>query len=246
MSKKVKSLLLVLCAIVFFAAGIFATLAYLSSTTKEAKNTVSIGDVYIELDEAPVDSYGVKLDSAGNPVDAPNADTVYADRIPNDDPDSPDGNDYLLVPDRTYTKDPVVHVKAGSEFAYLFVRVDSDIAEIEANVEVDGEGNVVVGKIHDQMVKNGWVLVDGNQYPGLYKFGVSGVYTDAKSYTAGEFVDVPVFEQFRIDAGIKNADLQTHADDEINVKAYAIQEFGVDLATAIDYAWAELNPNPAP
>lgn len=120
MNKTVKSLLLVLCALVLFASGIFATLAYLQDTTEEiAKNTFTIGDINITLDEATVNEYGEAVDAANNR-------TALEQQ-------------YTVVAGETYVKDPTIHVAAGSEPAWLYAKVTNDIAPLIDNIEwVDG------------------------------------------------------------------------------------------------------------
>ena len=113
MNKKVKALLLVLCALVLFASGIFATLAYLQDTTEEvAKNTFTIGDINITLDEAVVDEYGVAADPENNR-------TATEQK-------------YTVVAGEKYTKDPTIHVAEGSEPAWLYAKVTNGIKELLA------------------------------------------------------------------------------------------------------------------
>lgn len=104
-----KALLLALCAVLLVVSTVFATMAYLTSTTEVVKNTFTVGDVEITLDEAPVDVYG---------------NVVAGDRVIK--------NDYKLLPGHNYTKDPTIHVVEKSEVCYLFIKVTNDIADIEA------------------------------------------------------------------------------------------------------------------
>lgn len=103
--KKNKVLLTVVCAVLLVAASVMGTLAYLTSTD-EVKNTFSVGNVKITLDETDVD-----------------------DSTPNATRDK--ANSYKLMPGHEYTKDPIVHVDAASEDCYLFVKVVNEIAAIE-------------------------------------------------------------------------------------------------------------------
>jgi hypothetical protein len=106
-----KALLLALCAVLLVVSTVFATMAYLTSTTDVVKNTFTVGNVKITLDESKVDEYGV--------VD------TNADRVTE--------NTYKLMPGHTYVKDPTIHVAKESEVCYLFIKVTNDIAEIEAD-----------------------------------------------------------------------------------------------------------------
>ena len=106
--KAKKVLALVLCAALLVAGSVAATLAYLSYTTAPVVNTFTVGQVVIDLDEAPVDVYGKVV--AGNRVKE---------------------NTYKLIPGHTYVKDPEVHVTVGSEVCWLFVKVEDEIAAIQ-------------------------------------------------------------------------------------------------------------------
>ena len=131
MKTKSKALLMTLCAVLLVAASVLGTMAYLTSTTGEVKNTFSIGKIAITLDEAKVDLDGVAVTHAtrGN------------------------GNAYKLVPGHTYTKDPTVHViDENSENSWIFVKVENGIAAIEAT------GDTMIAK---QIEDKGWTKLTG-------------------------------------------------------------------------------------
>lgn len=109
MKTKSKALLMTLCAVLLVAASVLGTMAYLTSTTGEVKNTFSIGKINITLDEAPVNEYGEEVDGARRMA-----------------------NSYKLVPNHEYKKDPTVHVTGDSENSYIFVKVVNGITAIEA------------------------------------------------------------------------------------------------------------------
>lgn len=100
MKTKSKALLLTLCAVLLIAASVLGTMAYLTSTAK-VENTFTIGKVEIKLDEAKVNADGIPEEGAAR---------VQA-------------NSYKLMPGTTYTKDPTVTVKAGSEESYVRMKV---------------------------------------------------------------------------------------------------------------------------
>lgn len=107
--KKTKVVLALACAVLLVGASVMGTLAYLTSTTDEVKNTFTVGDaVTITLDEAKTDENG-KADTTAARVKA---------------------NTYKLMPGHTYTKDPTVHV--SGEECYVFVTVTNGISSIEA------------------------------------------------------------------------------------------------------------------
>lgn len=191
MKTRSKALLLALCAVVLVVATVFGTMAYLTSTD-EVKNTFTVGNVAITLDETDVD------DSTSN---------TERDKA----------NSYKLLPGHKYTKDPIIHVGATSEDCYLFVKVDNQIADIEATDAT----------VASQMDEKGWVTVDGA--PGVY------VYTQNSAPAVVEGGrDVTVFDNFTISGNVDNARLAAYKNKTITVTAYAIQADG--FATAED-AW---------
>ena len=100
MKTKSKALLLTLCAVLLVAASVLGTMAYLTSTAK-VENTFTIGKVEIKLDEAKVNANGIPEEGAARVQE----------------------NSYKLMPGTTYTKDPTVTVKAGSEESYVRMKV---------------------------------------------------------------------------------------------------------------------------
>lgn len=100
MKTKSKALLLTLCAVLLVAASVLGTMAYLTSSA-EVKNTFTIGKVEIKLDEAKVTADGIPVEGAARVT----------------------ANSYKLMPGTTYTKDPTVTVKAGSEESYVRMKV---------------------------------------------------------------------------------------------------------------------------
>lgn len=215
MNNAKKVLLLALCAILLVVASVAGTLAYLTQKTETVQNTFTVGKVSLGedtnndgvveggLDEAKVDAYGQKLNAAGEVWEE--GDTL-ADRVT--------GNEYKLIPGHSYVKDPTIHVAAGSESCYLFVKVVNGIADIE-----DGT------TIAHQMIANGWVELGSEE--GIY-------YLNRTVSTVGETnaTDVDVFGSFTIKT---DADVAKYADAKIEVTAYAVQADGFADAAA---AWA--------
>ena len=183
-----KALMLILCAALLVSATVMGTLAYLTSQTEVVTNTFTVGNVKITLDEAKVTVYGVK-----------DGDTRVIE------------NDYKLIPGHTYVKDPIVHVTAGSEKCWLFVKVTDDIATIQDTTTVAA-----------QMEANGWTAVADAE----------DVYAYASIVDAGTAAkDVKVFENFKIKG---DADVAAYAGKTITIQAYAIQADGFASAGA---AW---------
>ncbi len=117
---KRKSLIMLVCAIVVMSSAAFGTIAYLTDRAS-VKNTFTVGNVDITLDEADTNEAGQPLDENGQVA-----------QNPEDIKRVEDGNNYKLVPAHEYTKDPTVTVKAGKEPAYIRMVVEiSKAAELD-------------------------------------------------------------------------------------------------------------------
>lgn len=101
-----KMLALALAVLMIVGASVAGTIAWLTDTSDEVKNTFTTGDIVIKLDEALVDENGTKKDG---------------ERVQE--------NSYKLIPGSTYYKDPTVVVEKGSEPCYLFVEFDAPEAD---------------------------------------------------------------------------------------------------------------------
>lgn len=190
MKKTKKVLILGLCAVLLVAASVLGTMAYLTDT-KSVTNTFTVGNVAITLDEANVNPDGTKKDES---------------RVAT--------NTYKLMPGHEYLKDPTVHVTAGSEDCFLFVKVENGISDIETKTNAD--------TIAAQMGANNWKPVDG--VANVY------VYAEGKDPTVVQAgADKLVFANFTIDG---NVDTFEGKVQDIVVTAYAIQADGFANATA--------------
>ena len=165
MKTKSKALLLTLCAVLLVAASVLGTMAYLTSSA-EVKNTFTVGKVEIKLDEAKVTADGIPVEGAARVTE----------------------NSYKLMPGNTYTKDPTVTVKAGSEASYVRMKVTFNNAkkiialctDPEFADEVTGAENAFPlirmvnfveanaakwdGIIPDNMVETGEMLADAKYF----------------------------------------------------------------------------------
>lgn len=186
-AKKVVALLL--CAVLLVVGSVTGTMAYLTSQDT-VTNTFTVGNVTITLDEANTDVYGVATSGRTS-----------------------DGNSYKLIPGHTYVKDPTIHVAAGSEVCYLFVKVENGISEVEATTNT----------IANQMSARGWSVVDGN----VYKYATT---IDARNSATN--IDAIIFDTFTIDKD--KTDLTSFGDKKIIITAYAVQADGF---TDADDAW---------
>lgn len=193
-TKNKKLIIITVAAALLVVLGIVGTVAYLSSSDS-VENTFTVGKIKITLDETKVDTDGVAV--------TPKA-TVKS-------------NQYKLRPSHTYTKDPVVHVDADSESAWVFIKVTNGIASVE-----DAANN-----IDSQIKANGWTALAS----------VDGVYYC--EYTKGQSdKDLETFSQFKIGNTVTAEQLEAVKDSKLSVVAYAIQK--ENLTTAAN-AWAALS-----
>ena len=227
MKKFKKALVLFLCAVLLVAGSVAGTLAYLQAKSDVVQNTFTIGDVQIDLDEADVNEYGVKL----------NENRVKA-------------NEYKLLPGHSYIKDPTVTVKADSEESYIrmFVTINKQ-AELDAiftaiNAERAGKGldaltiaDVLTG--FDNAIWTRYAEVENTDNTRTYEFRY---YKTVSTVDAGDMRLEPLFTKIEMPGEITNAQLKTlYAADatkdlKIDVVAEAIQADGFDTA---DKAWAQ-------
>lgn len=242
---KTKALLMSLCAVLLVAASVLGTMAYLTDS-KDVKNTFTVGNVAIKLDEAKVDENGTQVvDKDGNPVA----------RVTE--------NEYKLLPGHTYTKDPTVTVLAPSVESYVRMKVTfnnaSQIIAMCTDPEFAEDGPTGVenafplirmvkfveanaakwdGIIPDNMVDTEEMLADGKYfaydaeadtltYYFYYTEPVAVIDADVKLATLFDSINVPEWAT--------NDQLKALQGFEITAVAEAIQADGFENA---DAAWA--------
>ena len=189
MRSKKKVLMLVLCGVLLVGASILGTMAYLTSQD-QVNNTFTVGDVAITLDESKVNANGEKEGQT---------------RVKQ--------NTYHLMPGHSYTKDPIVHITAGSDKSFVFVKLENGLKDIVADKTIEA-----------QIIANGWEQLKDKQnkdVPGVYYRSVE------KSATA---TDLTVFESFKVKDDVGNTTLKNYANAKITVTAYAVQADGFDNA----------------
>lgn len=158
MKTKSKALLLTLCAVLLIAASVLGTMAYLTSSA-EVKNTFTIGKVEIKLDETDVTN--------------PTGPRVTA-------------NSYKLMPGTTYTKDPTVTVKAGSEESYVRMKVtfNNAAALMEMLPNADNledftpDEIALIKKIAPILYLTNYTAVDAGWLPEYTMFGMEKTLAD--------------------------------------------------------------------
>ena len=181
MKTKTKALILAVCAVLLVVTTVFATVAFLTSTAT-VTNTFTFGKVAITLDETDVDVAGAPIAGAARVI----------------------VNEYHLLPGHEYTKDPTIHVAAGSENCWLFVKLDNGLKEI-----IDSANTVEA-----QMADNGWTLLEGSTNVYWYK------------NVAAATNNIPVFGSFKIKGEITNEVISHYGGEQIVVVAYAVQADG--------------------
>lgn len=201
MRTKTKALVLALCAVLLVVTTVFVTMAFLTSEDS-VQNTFTVGEVTISLDELDVDD----SDNDGSTTDRDKA------------------NEYKLVPGKTYTKDPTIHVGAKSEPCYLFVKVENGL------VNAEKAGDTTIEK---QMVNKGWYPVSENDNDNIYYYGSASAIAKVNGGA-----DKTVFEAFTI---ADEAVVSNYAGAEIKVTAYAIQADGFESKTIAEI-WAAAKP----
>ena len=158
MKTKSKALLLTLCAVLLVAASVLGTMAYLTSTDT-VTNTFTVGKVEIKLDETDVTN--------------PTGPRVQA-------------NSYKLMPGNTYTKDPTVTVKAGSEESYVRMKVtfNNAAALMEMLPSADNledftpDEIALIKKIAPILFLTNYTAVDAGWLPEYTMFGMEKTLAD--------------------------------------------------------------------
>ncbi len=167
MKTKSKALLLTLCAVLLVAASVLGTMAYLTSTDT-VTNTFTIGKVEIKLDEAKVTTDGIPVEGAGRVT----------------------ANSYKLMPGTTYTKDPTVTVKAGSEESYVRMKVtfNNAAALMEMLPSADNledytpEEIALIKKIAPILFLTNYTAADAGWLPEYTMFGMEKTLADSNYF----------------------------------------------------------------
>lgn len=240
MKTKSKALLLTLCAVLLVAASVLGTMAYLTSTDT-VTNTFTVGKVEIKLNETDVTN--------------PTGPRVTA-------------NSYKLMPGTTYTKDPTVTVKAGSEESYVRMKVtfnnatkiialctDPEFADEVTGVEnafplirmvkfVEANAAKWDGIIPDNMVETGEMLADAKYF--AYDKTADTLtyifyYRETVTATTADVVLPVLFDSITVPGWVTGEQLAELNNFKITVVAEAIQ--AGSFANA-DKAWAAFAPQP--
>ena len=240
MKTRSKALLLTLCAVLLVTASVLGTMAFLTSTD-EVKNTFTVGSVNITLDEAKVKTDGTPVEGAAR---------VKA-------------NEYHLLPGHTYTKDPTVTVKDGSESSYVRLKVTfnnaADMIALCTDPAYAGDGPTGVenafplirmvnfveanaakwdGIIPDNMVDTEEMLADEKYFVANTTNDTLTYYFYYNTTVAAPDGDVKLetlFDAVTVPDWVTGEQLAKLNDFKITVVAEAIQADGF---TNADAAWA--------
>jgi len=214
MKQRLKIVLICVCAILLVAASVLGTLAYLTDF-ESATNTMTVGKVYISLDEADVDEQG-KVESNERVTE----------------------NKYHLIPGQTYVKDPTVTVEAKSEECYVRMLVEvKSIDELKAAMpkeDADFADYYVDDTFLLQYLCNGWdaqTWLFEDYDNGVYEFRYNGTVAKSESDTKL----APLFTEITVPGAIENEQIAHLQGVEIVVTAQAVQAAGFDTA---DAAWS--------
>ena len=203
--KKVVALVLSAALIVGVTAG--GTFAWLIDKSETVTNTFTYGNIDITLDET-------KVDEDGNPVDSDN------DGV---DDRTTTGNEYKVVPGKTYTKDPVVTVKAGSEKAVVII----DVKREGGVVTIDGTDYDFDDYILATVDTGFWTAYDdGDDSTELYYAVV-----DASAKTTDEALAVLVNDEIKVEPNVSKEMIDALTDTNyptLSVTAYAVQYTATD------------------
>ena len=210
MKTRNKALFLTLCAVALVVATVFGTMAYLTSTDK-VENTFTVGNVAITLDEAKVNTDGTAV--------------TPAERVK--------ANNYKLLPGHTYTKDPTVTVKKGSEPSYVKMTVTfSKANELDTIFAPDGEN---LTSIFNGYEAENWIAKgntkDTTANTRTYEFW----YKETVNASDNDVALDALFDSITVPGEITKEQLATIEGMTITVNAYAIQADGFADAGA---AWA--------
>ena len=203
--KSKKALWIAVCAVVLLAAVTATTLAFL--TDRDAVvNTFTVGDVQITLDETKVVN-----------GEATNERTT-------------EGNEYHLIPGKSYVKDPTMTVLANSEPAYLRMIVTiNKQAELDAIFDAHDLALTDIFAGFDQ----NWELnkVDrSDNATVVYEFR----YVDVVTAGDADLKLPALFTALNVPGEITRDEMQTIADLEISVVGEAMQ---AETFADADAAW---------
>ncbi len=229
-----KILLSAVCIVAVAGISVMGTLAYLTDSTAVV-NTFTMGNVDIKLDETIVDVNGNPVDENGAPIQD-GQEPVRAE----------EGNEYKLIPGKTYTKDPTVTVVKGSEESYVRMLVTINCRAALDEI-CDDQADTTLGTFFEDYDAQTWNFVketDNGDDTVTYEFRYKETVGAAE---ATEDVKLePLFTKFKVPGFFTGEDLKKLDDFKITVVGHAIQAEGFDTADAAWAAFVEPTNNNTP
>lgn len=210
MKTKKKAFLTVMCAMMLVAASVAGTMAYLTSGDT-VKNTFTVGNVQIKLDEAKVKEDGT---------------VVGTDRVKE--------NTYKLIPGHTYHKDPTVTVLKGSESSYIRLLVT-----VTKSAELDEIGIDLLTTFKGYDAGN-WLYKENKEDTTANTRTYEFWYKEAVAAPEEDVVLDALFDEIQVPGSITNGQLATIEGMTITVNAYAIQADGFENAEVAWKAYSEI------
>lgn len=209
--KRMKTLLLFLCAVLLVGVSVLGTIAYLTDQAG-VKNTFTVGKVEITVDEAEVNP-------DGSPV-------ASANRVTQ--------NNYHLVPGGSYAKDPTMTVLKGSEESYVRMLVTVNCAN-ELDAIFAATGGFSYDSILSGFDATAWTYVGETRNTVTNTVTYEFRYKDTVKPAATEnAVLEPLFTTVTIPAALDSSDMESIKDLEIVIIGHAIQKVGFNNE---DSAW---------
>ena len=229
-SKTSKTLVLVAIAIALVVVTVFTTIAFLASSSA-VSNTFSVGNIHMSIYESKVDADGKAV--------------TYDEGVRKDST----GNNYTLIPGKTYDKDPTIYVEPKSVKSFLFVKLRNQIETIEygnysATDEIEPNSDEKKLTIKEQMARHGWQLVGSNDSGEVYVYSGNldqsvalssdklaaikdeSNFAEATLISGSENVQTfDVFDTFTVDNKADN--LQIYLGAKVAVTAFSIQSSGI-------------------
>lgn len=221
MNKMKKALLMTLCAVCLVVTTVFGTLAYLTDTDQNV-NTFTVGHVQIEMDEYDYD----------NDVTPGDGNDVQRDKE----------NEYKLIPGQTYTKDPTVTLKKGSEASHIYMTVTVTNLKNLTNVLEDGsyyaeDGVFLLQNLCNWQANSPWQyagFVELKENDGQYRF----VYNETPNALSADKKLEPLFTEITVPGKEFTSDnIDTLKAVQITVDAYAVQAAGFEGTERFNDAW---------
>lgn len=208
-----KALILITCLLLLCGSTIAQTLAYMFDW-EEKVNTFTVGNVRISLDETMVGEDGEPVTGENGEPKKTKENTYYIQEIDGEIKES-------------YLKDPAVTLMGGSEDSWIFVQLTPTPKFTQL--------------FEEPAIAAGWIPLDEVKYPGVYYRSAAGSKDDQDwDVLQDNLVRLDTQQDLEKILGEMNYN-QEKDTVKLSIKAYAIQQKGIDKATeqeTVEYAWS--------